>query len=139
MAKVTGAGHTNKAMAVWSAVFDGSRKIVYSSNKVPKDITWAKVVLDVPNPTRTDSLLVVVNGEHIGTFVRRVNHAGYGTDSPVAVCRVVIRKQGLRDIVTNTTLKLKSEELALVKETSEEKELNTGILVAERRAARVRR
>jgi len=137
MAKVTGAGHMNKAMAVWSTVFDGSRKIVYSSNKVPKDITWAEVVLDVPNATRTDSLLVVVNGEHIGNFVRRVNHEGYGTDSPVAICRVVIRNQGLRDIVTNMTLKLRAEELALIKETNEEKGLNKEILAAERRAARV--
>ena len=124
-------------MTVWSAVFGGRRQIVHSSNKVLKDLTGAEVVLDVPNPTRTDSLLVVVNGEHTGTFVRRVNHEGHGTDS-LAVCRVVSRIQGLRDTVTDITLKLRAEELALVKETNEEKELNRGILAAERKVARVR-
>lgn len=136
-AKVTGAEHANKSMTVWGTVIDGRRRIVYSSNKALKDITMAQVILDVPNPTRTDSLLVVVNGENIGTFVRRVTHERNGTTS-LAVCRVVTRKTDCRDTVTTTTLKLRAEDVALVAETKEEKVLNKGILAEERAAARIR-
>jgi ribosomal protein L24 len=137
-AKVTGAGHTNKAMTVWGTVIDGRRRIVYSSNKALKDITMAQVVLSVPNPTRTDSLLVVIDGENIGTFVRRVTHEKNGATS-LAVCRVVTREKNCRDTVTATTLKLRAEDIALVAETKDEKALNQGILAEERAAVRIRR
>lgn len=137
-AKVTGEGHTNKSMTVWGTVLGGRRRIVYSVNKALKDITMAQVVLDVPNPTRTDSLLIVIHGETIGTFVRRVTHERNG-DTSIAVCRVVTRENGCRDMVTSTTLKLRAEDLALVMETKEEKALNKDILQEERAAFRIRR
>jgi hypothetical protein len=133
-AKVTGAEHTNKSMTVWGTVLDGRRRIVYSVNKALKDITTAQVILDAPNPARTDSLLVVIKGENIGTFVRRITN-----EKSLAVCRVVTRENGCRDTVTTTTLQLPAEDLALVIETKEEKALNQGILQEERAASRIRR
>jgi len=121
---------------VWGTVLGGYWKIIHSSNKLLKDLVGAEVVLEHPNPTRTDSLLVVINGEHLGTFVHRVTNEGPGAEG-LAVCRVVIRKQGSRDTVTDMTLKLPGKDLAIVKEMDEERKLNRGILAAERKAARV--
>jgi hypothetical protein len=125
-------------MTVWGTVINGTRRIVFSSNKALKDITMAQVVLDVPNPTRTDSLLVVISGDNIGTFVRRVSHEGNGASS-LAVCRVVTQEKGSQDTVTSITLKLRAEDIVSVVETKEEKALNHGILAEEHAAVRIRR
>ena len=97
----------------------------------------AQVVLDVPNPTHTDSLLIVIHGETIGTFMHRVTHER-NDDTSIAVCRVVTRENGCRDMVTSTTLKLQAEDLALVMEMKEEKALNKDILQEEQAAFRIR-
>ena len=135
---MTSAGHKDKALVVWGAVLGGYQKIVHSSNKLLKDLVGAEIVLEHPNPTHTNSLLVVINGEHIGTFVHRVTNEGPGAEG-LAVCQVVIRKQGSRDTVTDMTLKLPGKDLAIVKETDKERNLNKGILAAEHEAARVHR
>lgn len=114
-------------MTVWGAVVGGIRRIVYSSKRTPKDITTAEVVFTSVNPMRHDTLLVVVKGDHIGTFVRRVTHEKNGA-SVLAVCRIVTQREGSPDIVTATTLKLAAEDVAIVIETKEEKSLNNGIM-----------
>lgn len=136
-AKVTGDGRTNKPMTVWGAVVFGQRKIVHSVNKALKDLTGSSVILDVPNPTRHEGLLVVIKGEHTGTFVRRVTHEGKG-DNCLAICRVVTRREGSADQVTATTLKMWAGNLASVVESKEKRTLNRDILKAERDAVRSR-
>ena len=94
--------------------------------------------MEHPNPTCTDSLLIVINGEHLETFVHRVTNEGPDAEG-LAVCRVVIPKQSSRDTVTDMMLKLPGKDLAIVKETDEERKLNKGILAAEHEAARASR
>ena len=137
MAKVTGEGRTNKAMMVWGAVLSGQRKIVHSVNKALKDLTGSSVLVDVPNPTRHEGLLVAIKGEHTGTFLRQLTHERQGNDC-LAVCRVVRRREGFPDEATTMTLKLQAEDLASVAETKEERRLNRDLLREERDAVRRR-
>ncbi|KAF8630585.1 hypothetical protein AX17_005397, partial [Amanita inopinata Kibby_2008] len=138
VAKVTGNGHKNKPMTVWGAVVVANRKIVHSVNKALKDLTGSIVDVEVPNPTRHEGLLVVIKGEYMGTFLRRVTHEGKGDDC-LADCRVVTRREGSPDEMTTTTLKFRAGDLACVAETKEERALNRDVLKAERAAVRRQR
>lgn len=110
---------------------------MHSVNKDLKDLTGSSVVVDIPNISRHETLLVVTKGEHTGTFVRRITHEGTGEDR-LAVCRVVMRREGFPDEVTAMTLKLRAEDLASVAETKEERRLNRDVLREERDAVRRR-
>jgi hypothetical protein len=124
-------------MTVWGAIVCGQRKIVHSVNKALKDLTGSSIILDVPNPTCHEGLLVVIKGEHTGTFLRRVTHEGKGDDC-LAVCQVVRLREGSADEVTAVTLKMQAGNLASVVESKEKKALNRDILKAERDAVRPR-
>ena len=137
MAKVTGEGHTNKAMMVWGAVFSGQQKIMHSINKALKDLTRSSVLINVPNPMCHEGLLVAIKGEHTGTFLHRLTHERQGNDC-LAVYRVVRQREGFPDKATTMTLKLQAEDLALVAETKEERRLNHDLLREERDVVRRR-
>ena len=68
-------------------------------------------------------------------FVHRITHEGTGEDC-LAVCQVVMRREGFLDEVTTMTLKLQTEDPALVVETKEERRLNHNVLRGERDAVR---
>ncbi|KAG5646854.1 hypothetical protein H0H81_008121 [Sphagnurus paluster] len=136
-AKVTSIDYKDKQLVVWGTVLVGRRRIMHAVRGVVKDLTGATVVLEVLNTTHTDSRLVVINGEHTGTFMRRVTHEGTGANS-IAVCRVVVLNEGSMDTVTDRELKLPATDLALIKETDEEKKANRNVLSVEQNAARKR-
>lgn len=114
---------------------NGRRVIVYSVNKMQKELTPASVTLIHPNVKKTDSLLVVIKGEHFGTFVRRLTSKVVG-GVDVAVCRVVKRVPKAADIVTLVTLELPADCLTGVVEEDFEKKLNIHTLKEERNALR---
>ncbi|KAG5633688.1 hypothetical protein H0H81_006018 [Sphagnurus paluster] len=64
-AKVTTGDYENKNLVVWGTILQGTWRIVHAVRGLVKDLTSAKVVLNVLNPMHTDSHLVVINGEHI--------------------------------------------------------------------------
>ncbi|KAG5633518.1 hypothetical protein H0H81_007138 [Sphagnurus paluster] len=136
-AKVTSVDYKDKQLVVWGMVLAGRRRIVHAVRGAVKYLTGATVVLEVPNAPHTDSHLVVINGEHTGTFVCRVTHEGTGANS-IAVCRVVVLNEGSMDTVTDRELKLPATDLALIKETDEEKKANRNVLSVEQNAARKR-
>jgi len=72
-------------MMVWGAVLFDQWRIVHSVNKDLKDLTRPLVIIDAPNISRHEMLLVVTKGEHTGTFVCWITHKGTGEDY-LAVC-----------------------------------------------------
>ncbi|KAG5633618.1 hypothetical protein H0H81_006488, partial [Sphagnurus paluster] len=136
-AKVKSIDYKDKQLEVWGTVLTGRQRIMHAVRGAVKDLTGATVVLEVPNATCTDSRLVIINGEHTGTFVHWVTHKGTGANS-IAVCRVVVLNEGSMDTVTDRELKLPATDLALIKETDEEKKANRNVLSVERNAARKR-
>ena len=136
MTKVMGDGCTNKAMTVWGAVLSGQWKIMHSVNKALKDLTGSLVVINIPNPMHHKGLLVAIKGEYMGTFLHQVTHERQGNDW-LAICRVVMQREGFLDNATTTTLKLWAGDLTLVAETKKERRLNCDVLREEHDAARL--
>ena len=126
---------TDKHITVWGAVPFGQRRIMHSINKDLKDLTRSLVVINIPNISRHEVLLIVTKGEHTGTFMHWITHEGTGEDC-LAVCRVVMWRKGFLDEVTTMTLKLRAEDLASVAETKEERRLNHNVLRGEWNAVR---
>ncbi|KAG5634119.1 hypothetical protein H0H81_003318 [Sphagnurus paluster] len=128
--KVTSVDYKDKQLVVWGMVLAGRRRIVHAVRGAVKDLTGAMEVLEVSNTTHTNYRLVIINGEHTGTFVRRVTHKGTGANS-IAVCCVVVLNKGSMDTVTDRGLKLPVMDLALIKETNKEKKANRNVLSVE--------
>lgn len=131
LAKVVGGTFDYQEATVWGTLVEGQQRIVLSVNKALKEVNHSWIELKHPNVMRTDSLLVVITGEHTSTFVRRLHHKKEG-DEYLAVCQVVVPREGLIDEVLDTTLVLRAEDLACVVETPQAKKLNVRILKSER-------
>ena len=63
-------------MTVWGAVLFCQWRIVHSVNKDLKDLTGSLVIIDIPNISCHETLLVVTKGEHTGTFMHWITHRG---------------------------------------------------------------
>ena len=95
-----------------------------------------------PNPTRDNGLLVVVQGEHCGKYVRRVHHRYYednGKKQVLVILAVVKRVDGAADTLTGEQLELDPDLLCLAFETTEDKKLNANLMNSLRENARKRR
>jgi hypothetical protein len=95
-----------------------------------------------PNPTRDNGLLVVVEGEHCGKYVRRIHHRYHEVDGdkqPLILLAVVKKVDGAADTLTGEQFELGPDSLCLAVETSEDKKSNANLMNSLRENARKRR
>ncbi|KAF9032592.1 hypothetical protein BJ165DRAFT_1535002 [Panaeolus papilionaceus] len=112
----------------------GSLVLYYvSRNKhTPIDPSW--VTLRHPNPQRDNGLLVVVTGEHCGTFVRRIRHVNRRGVGMIILVAAMQRVAGQCDRIAGE-LEFKESKLCVSEESSEDKELNTTLMTDIRKRA----
>jgi hypothetical protein len=95
-----------------------------------------------PNPTRDNGLLVVVEGEHCGKYVRQIYHRYHEDDGnkQVLILLAVVKKvDGAADTLTGEQFELGPYSLCLAVEISEDKKLNANLMSSHRANAHKRR
>ena len=95
-----------------------------------------------PNPTRDNGLLMVIEGEHCGKYVRRVHHRYHkddGSKQAVIILAVVKKVNGAADTLTGEQLELHPDSLCLAYEAAEDKKLNANLMNSLRENARKRK
>jgi hypothetical protein len=100
------------------------------------------VSLKNPNPTCDNGLLVVVQGEHCGKYVRRVHHRYHkenGKKQVIIILAVVKRVDGAADTLTGEQLELDPDSLCLAFEMTEDNKLNMNLMNSLCENARKRR
>ena len=115
------------------------RHHVYNSSK---SLAPGWVSSKSPNPTRDNGLLMVVQGEHCGKYVRRVHHRYHednGSKHAIIILAVVKKVDGSADTLTGEQLELGPDSLCLAYETSEDRKLNATLMNSLRENARKRR
>ena len=115
------------------------RHFVYNTSK---RLSPAWVSTKSPNPTCDNGLLVVVEGEHCGKYVRRIHHRYHednGNKQAFIILAVVEKVDGAADMLTGEQFELGPDSLCLAFETNEEKKLNANLMTSLRGNARKRR
>ena len=137
-----GKSYNNREVVVSIAKVEGDISIRHHVYGTSKGLVPAWVSSRSPNPTRDNGLLVVVEGEHCGKFVRRIHHRYYeenGNKQALIMLAVVKKVDGAPDILTGERLELGPDSLCLASETSEGKNLNANLMISLRENARKRR
>ena len=137
-----GETYKNREVTVSIANVEGVVSIWHHTYNTSKGLAPAWVSSRSPNPTRDNGLLVVVEGEHCGKYVRRIHHRYHeenGNKQALVVLAVVKKADGAPDILTGEQLELGPDSLCLASETSEEKKLNVNLMDSLRENARKRR
>ena len=137
-----GETYKNRDVTVSIAKVEGVVSIRHLTYNTSKGLVPAWVSSRSPNPTRDNGLLVVVEGEHCGKFVRRIHHRYYeenGNKQALIMLAVIKKVDGAPDILTGERLELGPDSLCLASETSEGKNLNANLMNSLRENARKRR
>jgi hypothetical protein len=80
-----------------------------------------------PSPTHDHGLLVVIEGEHCGKYIRRISHLNRN-DGRVIILAVVNRTKGSADILTGEQLLLPPNVLCKSIETKKERTINDALM-----------
>jgi len=118
--------------------------IWHHTHNTNKGLIPAWVSSRSPNPTRDNGLLMVIEGEHCGKYVRRIHHKYYeengNKQALIMIMLAVVKKvDGAPDILTGEQFELGPDSLCLASETKEEKKLNANLMNSLRENARKRR
>ena len=132
---VTGGKHKDKEMVVAVEQMDGHLSIRFSHYKTSGFLPPEQVSPKHPNPTRDNGLLVVIEGDHRGKYVRRIHHR-YKDGQPIVVLAVIHRMEDGQESLSGERLELSPNELCVGYETKEEKQLNKGLMLDLREQAR---
>jgi hypothetical protein len=136
-AVVTGGKYSNKKTVVYSSVLDGQPKILHQSHGTITTLDPEWVSLAPVNVTRYNGLLVVIKGEHLGKFGRRIHYSQF-CDEKRALVAFVNRVSGLQDTLTGEEHHLSADCLAMAFEEKAEKDKNEVVVEARRKEARGR-
>jgi hypothetical protein len=137
VAVVTGGKYTKKKLVVHSAMVDGQLRILYRSYSTTTGLDPEWVSLAEVNVTRYEGLLVVIRGEHLGKFGRRIHYGQFGKEKRALVA-FVNRVSGAQDTLTGEEQHLPAECLAIVHEEKAEKDKNDLVVESRRKGARAR-
>ena len=137
MAVVTGGKYQKKKVVVQSTMEDGQPRILHRSYSTSTGLDPAWVSLAEVNVLRYDGLLVVIKGEHLGKFGRRIHHDQFGGEKRALVA-FVNRVSGAQDVLTGEEQHLPADCLAMVHEEKAEKDKNQLVVEARRKEARAR-
>jgi hypothetical protein len=122
-------------MVVAIVQVDGRVSIRFSHYKMSGFLPPEQVCPKHPNPTRDNGLLVVIEGDHHGKYVRRIHHR-YKDGRPVIMAAVVHRMEDGQESLLGECLEFSPDELCVSHETKEEKQRNDGLMSGLREEAR---
>jgi hypothetical protein len=134
-----GETYKNREVAVSIAEIEGVVSIRHHVYKTSRSLAPAWVSLIRPNPTRDNGILMVVNGNHCGKYVRRIDHRYHeenGNKQALILLAVVKKADGAADTLTGEQLELGPDSLCLAVETKEERKLNANLMNSLREDAR---
>ena len=134
-----GETYKNREVTVSIAKVEGVVSIWHHTHHTPKGLAPAWVSSRNPNPTRDNGLLMVVEGEHCGKYVRRIHHRYHddnGNKQAFIILAVVEKVDGAADMLTGEQFELGPDSLCLAFETNEEKKLNANLMNSLREQAR---
>jgi hypothetical protein len=137
VAVVTGGKYTKKKLVVHSMMVDRQLRILYRSYSTTTGLDPEWVSLAEVNVTRYEGLLVVIRGEHLGKFGRRIHYGQFGKEKRALVA-FVNRVSGAQDTLTGEEQHLPAECLAIVHEEKAEKDKNDLVVESRRKGARAR-
>jgi hypothetical protein len=132
---VTGGEHKDKEMVVAVAQVDGQLSIRFSHYNTSVFLPPEQVSPKHPNPTRDNGLLVVIEGDHCGKYVRRIHHR-YEDGRPIIILAVIHRTEDGQESLSGEHLELIPDELCVSYETKEEKQRNNGLMSGLREEAK---
>ena len=136
------ATYKDREVPVSIAKVDGVVSIRYYVYNTSKGLAPAWVSSKSPNPTRDNGLLMVVEGEHCGKYVRRIHHRYHeddGKKQALIILAVINKVDGAANRLTGEQLELGPDSLCLAFETNEDKKLNANLMNSLREDARKRR
>ena len=137
-----GETYKNRDVAVSIAKVDGLVGIWHHTHNTSKGLAPAWVSSRSPNPTCDNGLLLVIEGEHCGKYVRRIHHKyreDNGNKQPLIILAVVEKVDGAANTLTGEQFELGPDSLCLASETKEEKTLNATLMNSLREDARKHR
>ena len=137
-----GENYINREVIVSIARVEGVVSIVHHVYNGSRGLSPLWVSSKSPNPTRDNSLLRVVKGEHCGKYVRRIHHRyieDNGNKQPLIILAVVEKVDGAADTLTGEQLELGPDSLCPAFETVEDRKLNENLMNSLRANARKRR
>jgi hypothetical protein len=128
---VNGKNYRNREVVVSIVRVDGVVSIRHQVYNASKGLAPLWVSSKNPNPTCDNGLLVVVQGEHCGKYVRQVHHRYHednGKKQVIIILAVVKRVDGAANTLTGEQLKLDPDLLCLAFEMTEDKKLNANLM-----------
>jgi hypothetical protein len=132
---VTGGEYKDKEMVIAVALVDGRLSIRFQHYNTSVSLPPEHVSPKHPNPTRDNGLLVVIEGDHCGRYVRRIHHR-YEDNRPIIMLAVLHRMEDGHESLSEERLELSPSELCVGYETKEEKKRNDGLMSGLREEAR---
>lgn len=114
-----GGRYENKAIPATVTMINGclAMRHVLRSTSYALEHEWIKH--KHPSPTHDNGLVVVIEGEHHGKYLRCLYHDGYGRTA-LMIAAVVERVEGSTDCITGEQLKIACDLLCTVQESAEE-------------------
>ena len=137
-----GETYKNREIAVSIAKVEGVVSIRHDVYNTSRGLSPAWVSPKRPNPTRDNGILMVVEGNHCGKYVRRIHHRHHednGNKQTLILLAVVNKVDGTADTLTGEQLELHPDSLCIAVETNEDKKLNATLMNSLRDNARKRR
>lgn len=92
----------------------------HTSKRVPED----KVQPKHPSPTHDNGLLIIIKGDYIGKYARRVHHRHVKEGNTVVKVAIVEVTEGSIDRDTGKILEMDTGDLCTVEESEKQKRLN---------------
>jgi len=136
---VTGGGFDTKELTACVQSIDRRLRLHQTVYKTSTELNEEWVTPKHPNPTRDNSLLIVIKGDHCGKHVRQIHHRYEGQDaSAIVILAVVDRVAGHMDKLTGERLELEISYLCVCKESKADKAQNSSLMFALQEEARAK-
>ena len=116
---------------------DGLLSIRRKFYKTTTSLNPEDVAPEIPNPTRSNGLLVVIKGDHCGKFVRRIHHR-FEDDGAITILMLAVVKRdiGGTESLTGEQLEFDKYHLCLCDESKEDRRLGDSLMDDLRRVRR---
>ena len=137
-----GETYKNREVAVSIAKIEGVVNIRHEVYNTSRGLFPGWVSPKRPNPTRDNGILMVVEGNHCGKYVRRIHHRHHednGNKQTLIILAVVNKVDGAADTLTGEQLELGPDSLCIAVETNEDKKLNANLMNSLQENARKRK
>ena len=134
-----GGEHKGKELTAFVVSTEGRLSFRRHKYKTWQILSSEWVTPKYPNPKRENGLLVVIKGEHVGNYARRIYHRFVG-EEVICILAVVNREVGqVPDTLTGGQLEMDASHLCVCEESIEDRKRNDLLMRPLREEARKKR